>query len=578
MRTHDNPADQISRGQTPSEFLHSDLWKSGPSWLNQGEETWPHLKLQRLQEDSERRQNISCLSTEVHNENFFEAYSSIWKLRRIASYFLRLKISNHFKGIPGVIEMRQADTYLIKTAQASGYTQEILDLKNGRPLNAKNRLLSLNPFLDDAGILRVGGRLQRPNIPNHRKHPILLPKSHNLTKLLIENEHQSHGHAGVQTTLYCLRCRYWIIDGRNQVRKIVLRCIRCVRAKPPTPDYLMGQLPKDRITPAPPFSNVGIDYCGPFYIKERRFRNRAKIIVYIAVFVCLVVKAVHLEVVSDMTTEAFIAELRRFIARRGRPRTISSDNGTNFVGARNEIKEIQALLSSDKHNKVQEFLTKTEIIWKFIPPLSPHSGGTWEAAVKSFKHHVRRVIGKELLCFEDMNTFVIEIESILNSRPISPMSFDPYDPLALTPGHFLIGKYLTRTPEHDFTETPPNRLSTWQHVQKLKQDFWLKWHKEYSNELNIQHKWVKGAHKIDIGSIVVIRDDNLPPLRWLLGRVVETHPGPDIIIRTVREKLRQGISTEISRSLLHCPSKLQVRSEPPVPVKRAIKGQLRTTI
>ena len=157
-----------------------------------------------------------------------------------------------------------------------------------------------------------------------------------------------------------------------------------MRVQPPSSDYLMGQLPKDRVTAARPFSNVGVDYCGPFYIKERRRRNRAKIKVYVAVFVCLVVKAVHLELVSDMTTETFIAALRRFISRRGRPRTISSDNGTNFVGARNKIEEIQKLLRSTEHNgQDHNFLTKREIIWKFIPPLSPHFGGIWEAAVKS---------------------------------------------------------------------------------------------------------------------------------------------------------------------------------------------------
>ena len=562
VRTHDNPADQLSRGQLPNEFLHNPLWKTGPPWLNQDEKTWPQLKIQRPQEDDEMRK-ISCLVTTANSNEIIDRYSSIWKLRRIVSYFLRFKTDNHFTGLPGVIEMRKADTYLIKMVQSSVFAQEIHDLANGKALHAKSKLLSLNPFLDQTGIMRVGGRLKHADLSYDRRHPILLPKSNTLTRLLIENEHLSSGHAGIQTTLYGLRRRYWLIDGRSQVRKIILRCVRCMRVQPPTPDYLMGQLPKDRVTAARPFSNVGVDYCGPFYIKERRRRNRAKIKVYVAVFVCLVVKAVHLELVSDMTTEAFIAALRRFISRRGRPRTISSDNGTNFVGARNEIEEIQKLLRSTEHNdQVHNFLTKREIIWKFIPPLSPHFGGIWEAAVKSFKHHVRRVIGNELLCFEDMNTFIIEIESILNSRPISPMSSDPNDPIALTPGHFLIGESLTSIPEHDFTETPSNRLSTWQHIQKLKQDFWARWHKEYINELNLRHKWTKGAHNIDVGSIVVIKDDNLPPLRWLLGRVVEVHPGADGIIRTVRLKTATGHLDRNVKKLAPLPIETPNKIEP----------------
>ena len=295
--------------------------------------------------------------------------------------------------------MRQADTHLTKMVLSSAFVHEIHDLANGKALHAKSKLLSLNPFLDQTGIMRVGGRLTHADLSYDRRHPILLPKSNTLTRLLIENEHVNSGHAGIQTTLYGLRRRYWLIDGRSQVRKIILQCARFMRVQPPTPDYLMGQLPKDRVTAARPFSNVGVDYCGPFYINERRRRNRAKIKVYVVVFISLVVKAVHLKLVTDMTIEAFIAALRRFVSKLGRPRTISSDNGTNFVGARNRIEEIQKLLRSKKHDQVHNFLPKREIIWKFIPPLSPHFGGIWEAAVKSFKHHIRRVIGNELLCF-----------------------------------------------------------------------------------------------------------------------------------------------------------------------------------
>lgn len=301
----------------------------------------------------------------------------------------------------------------------------------------------------------------------------------------------------------------------------------------------MGNLPSDRVTDSRPFANVGVDYCGPFYVKERRHRNRARVKIYVAVFTCFATKAIHLETVSDMTTEAFLAALKRFIARRGLCVNIYSDNGSNFRGADNELAETFRNLKED--DTVKEFLTGKEICWHFMPALSPHFGGLWEAAVKAFKHHLKRVIGEELFTNEQFNTFVIEVEAILNSRPLTPLSSDPNDPSVLTPGHFLIGDALTALPEAGFVATPANRLSYWQHLQKVKRDFWSRWQKEYLNHLNVRHKWSSGSHEIKEGTVVVLKNDNLPPLCWKLGCIENTHPGPDGIIRAVTVRTAEGL-------------------------------------
>ncbi|XP_033361819.1 uncharacterized protein LOC117240071 [Bombus vosnesenskii] len=330
-----------------------------------------------------------------------------------------------------------------------------------------------------------------------------------------------------------MRLRYWPIDGRSQVWRTLRRCVRCCRANPPPVEYLMGDLPEARITESRPFTNVGIDYCGPFYIKERRDRNRRKIKTYAAIFVCLATKAVHIELVSDLTTDAFLAALRRFISRRGHCATILTDNGTNFVGANRELQELRTLLQSDDHqDRVQNFLTDRQIQWRFNPPNSPHFGGLWEAAVKAFKRHLIRVVGTELLTFEHFNTLVIEIEAILNSRPLTPISSDPKDPPVLTPGHFLIGDTLTRLRERDFRTVPSGRLSSWQRIHQIKQHFWSRWYREYLNELTRRSKWDKGKHNIHEGTVVILREDNVPSMQWPLGRVIKVHPGADGIIRT----------------------------------------------
>lgn len=295
----------------------------------------------------------------------------------------------------------------------------------------------------------------------------------------------------------------------------------------------MGNLPVHRLEPGRPFLNSGVDYCGPFTIRESKRRNSKTIKMYVAVFVCLATKAVHLELVSDLSTEAFINALRRFIARRGKVSHMYSDNATNFVGASRELKELYALLDSEEaKSEILEYSVKNQINWHFIPPRAPHFGGLWEAAVKSMKNHLKRTASNALLTSEMFNTLLTEIEAILNSRPITPLSNDPNDLSYLSPGHFLIGDTLLSIPNQDLANIRTNRLNQWQHVQRIKQGFWKRWKGEYLSHLQQRTKWKSNRQdKIAIGQLVIIKEDNLPPLRWSIGRIVDLHPGEDNIIR-----------------------------------------------
>ena len=205
-------------------------------------------------------------------------------------------------------DLTNAHNKLVKLLQLCYFPDEIRTLRTDRNSAVKGKVQRLNPFLDKDEILRVGDRLSHSPMPFTQKHPIILPKS-SVTALIIEHEHLLNLHSGTQATLYALRRSYWPIDGRSQVWSTLKKCVCCCRANPPPVDYVLGDLPAARITESRPFTNVGIDYCGPFYIKERKDRNRLKIKVYVAIFVCLAVKAVHLELVTD---NVIVYNVRRY--------------------------------------------------------------------------------------------------------------------------------------------------------------------------------------------------------------------------------------------------------------------------
>ncbi|XP_078051509.1 uncharacterized protein LOC144477649 [Augochlora pura] len=550
--TTDNPADLISRGQTPEEFLRSTIWHHGPKWLQKESSNWPVLEGAAPSIVPEQKTAICLATTTSLDISFLDRFSSWTKMQRVMAYCLRWKSPNKEKGALSALELKTARHTILRVLQRVYFAEEIRWLAKGQTV--KGKLQQLNPFLDEDRMLRVGGRLKHSPMPFEQKYPLILPKAR-LTSLIIESEHRAQLHAGVQTTLYAIRRRYWPIDGRSQIWKVIKGCVICCRAQPPPTKYIMGNLPPPRVTESRPFSNVGVDYCGPFYIKEKKHRNRGKIKVYVVVFVCLAVKAVHLELASDLTSEAFIAALRRFIARRGHCTHLYSDNGSNFVGASNEFRELRELLKSvDHQNNIQTFLSERSIQWNFIPPQAPHFGGLWEAAVKSFKYHLRRVAGNELFTFENFNTLITEIEAVLNSRPLTPISSDANDPLALTPGHFLIGDSLTSLRERDFRDAPSNRLSSWQQIQQIKQHFWNRWRREYLNELTCRHKWATGSHSIKEGTIVILREDNTPPLQWPLGKVVKIHPGSDGIARAATVKIGTKVLDRSIKRLVPLPN------------------------
>ena len=284
-----------------------------------------------------------------------------------------------------------------------------------------------------------------------------------------------------------------------------------------------------------------MDYAGPLQLKLGSTRKPVIIKAYVCVFVSLSVRAVHLELVSDLSTDAFIACLRCFISRRGKPTLLWSDHGTNFVGASNEIKELMRFLESQKvKGEISSFCSVQNIEWRFIPEHAPHFGGLWEAAVKSFKAHLRRVVGGVKLTFEELTTVLTQIEACLNSHLIVSLSVPDDGIEALTPGHFLIGRPIEALPDPVLTYRTISILSRWILCQALVRHLWQRWSSDYLNSFRHITKWCKCSPNLRVGDIVILREDNMTPSKWPLGRVVSVYTGQDGLVRVVSVKTATG--------------------------------------
>ena len=317
------------------------------------------------------------------------------------------------------------------------------------------------------------GRQSHSSTSYARTHPIILHGRNSITKLIIYTEHLCLLHAGPTMLLGSLTRRFNILYMRKTVHSITRGCITCRHLTTKPQPQLLGQLPLERITATSVFNKVGVDYAGPFLVKYGAVRKRATVKSYVCVFVCLAIKAVHLELVSDLTAEAFLAALRRFTARRGYPVLIWSDNGRNFVGAKRELSEIYEFLEQQmKDGVISQFCAAKHIEWKYIPEHSPHFGGIWEAAVKSTKYHLKRVIGETRLTFEELTTVLTQVESCLNSRPLTPINTPDDDSVeVLTPGHFRVSRPLCALPDPEASYHSISLLKRWYLCQNIVRHF-----------------------------------------------------------------------------------------------------------
>jgi len=465
---------------------------------------------------------VSCVcpaSPEVWN--LVEAYSRIECIVRVTARlfdavrrFSRQKSDLECPWDLSPALLKDALLFWICVAQRAHFGPDIEALRRNAELPRTSSLRRLTPFLDEAGTLRVGERLQKFSLDYDCIYPVILPRHSALSQLLIEQARRRTLPGGTQSTLALLRQNVWIVSGRAPVRSFIMKCVQCVRHRGSTLTQKMGQLPSLRTQPSRPFLHTGVDYAGPFTIKTWSGRNPKTYKAFLVIFVCFSTSAVHLELATDYSTAGFLAAFRRFAGRRGVCSHLHSGCGANFIGADQELKRLFNAASRD-FVALRSRLAADQVNWHFNPPSAPHFGGKWEAGVKAVKHHLRRVVGELLLTYEEFSTILIQIEAILNSRPLCPRTDDPSDCATLTPGHFLIGAPLNSLPEPSVRHVSESRLSRWERTRSMIEHFWRRWSTEYLQRFQITSKWLYPNSNLRSGSptsVFLARNGLLPGL------------------------------------------------------------------
>lgn len=366
-------------------------------------------------------------------------------------------------------------------------------------------------------------------------------------------------HGNIQSMLHYVRSKYWVIGAKKAAANCVNRCVKCKRYKSEDRAQLMGDLPSERLAFVDPFYHCGVDFFGPFKLKRYEGRCRSIDTGYVALFICMTTKMIHLECVTNLTCERFLWAFSRFIgAYNITPAKMFSDNGKTFVGASNFLKEV---IDSWKSEDIDNFLTTSGIQWQFICPKAPFKGGLWEAGVRITKHHVKRVLGDYVLTFEQYETLLAKITTVLNSRPLVAESDDPLNLNYLTPARAIRSQNVMQPLARNYDDIPLNRVTQQALLDKLNQEFWRGMRVDYLSTLQNRYKWNRKQDNLQIGDFVLLKDDNVPPAVWPIARIVETYPDKEGLVRIVKIRTPKTELTRPVQKLVRLPIKKEDQEE-----------------
>ena len=514
VNTKDNPADLATR-PVHAKSLATSCWFSGPKSL------WHHPTKNNenielpddLPETKSLPDDFSALVTTSENghlfNNLFLKVSNWSRLLKIVTFVVSFtwKMMNKLRLKKGesnnksdLSPRRTAQRFLIREAQSECLRASH---KNCTRDHLLSKFESLNPFFDQEGILRVGGRLKKANLPTDVKHPILLPKAHKITMLIVNHYHQRCQHQGRHITHGTIRnAGFFIENGGKVIKQLIKNCVICMKLRKSCEEQFMADLPPDRVNPAPPFLHTGLDVMGPWKVRDgvTTRRNSAERKAWAVLFTCLASRAVHIELITSLDTSSMKNALSRFFALRGRCALLRSDRGTNFIGACGEI-DMQQVSSS---------IERSECRWEFNAPHASHHGGAWERKIGQIKRILDAALiqmGTRYLTQDELNTLFQEAAAIVNSTPLWKVSADPNDPQPLSPMMLLTMKNSDFINNSNYTESDIAAYGKrrWRRVQYVADQFWSRWKTFYLQELQTRQKWTRKCRSLEKGDIVLVK-------------------------------------------------------------------------
>ena len=451
-------------------------------------------------------------------------------------------------------EIDYAETCWIRTIQAISFANEIDFLRNATQSKPR-RVEQFALFLEEKQILRCRGRINNSIVPPTSKNPILLPSRHPFVDLLIRHTHEHVKHSAVTNTLTTLRERFWILKGRQAVKRVLKRCVTCRRLEGlPYSSYNSPDLPSFRVSDDPPFTHTGVDFAGPLYIKQSGNSESESSKCYICLFTCASTRAVHLELTPSLTVESFLLAFRRFTSRRGLPATLISDNAKTFKGSSKDVQKIA------RSKEVTRYLSNNGVSWKFIVEKAPWWGGFWERLIQSVKRCLKKCIGRTTLNYDELQTLLSEVEAVVNSRPLTYVA-DDRDGVTYTlcPSHLINGRRITSTPNGGHFEVVSTNASLTRrakHHRHLLRQFTVQWRKTYLLNLRENHAAKSRSRcgpEIAAGDVVILKGDSTNRMFWKLAKVEELLPGRDGLVRAAIVKVANSDQKPrlIRRSVKH---------------------------
>ena len=545
-----NPADALTRGIVPGDLKS---WMSGPPFLKLPETEWPQFQdddqgpykeredalkekkttPQQVDKGKENTRDVHATSVSEGMEgnsifsHLLERCSTFTKVRRVLAYVHRFAERTRRRDVANgsltVQELMQAELQLIKWSQ--------------KRINVQSLDKKLIARMDEEGLIRAHGRLENARIlPKDMRNPVVLPRDHQLTILLLRHLHRKRGHCGYKSLMHEARRKFWIVGLRKMAKAVVSNCVLCRKLRRKPLDQLMGQVPSLRVAAGfPPFSNTAMDMFGPLQIRlNRRTLQEAQVVI----FTCTTTRAIHLELVTDKTSEAFLMAFRRFACLHGHPNVCWSDCGSNFVGAQEYLRQVMHGWDIPKIQSAisEEFACDFE--WQWNTPHASHQNGVVESLIKSVRQALNSVCKNQAFTEEQWRTFLAEITYMVNSRPLYPSSEDIWEEPPITPNDLLIGQH--NPPPQPELEARVNPKHLLRSVQNRVSEFWISWMKYFAPTLLPRNKWFQIRENVKIGDLVLELNPNRKRTQWEMALISNVFPGKDGLVRKVRIKTQNG--------------------------------------